>query len=112
VEQSGSDEVEYRGVATPDLPEKPNRLVSSSINFHGSMYYCKSICVSLLDMVEGLLTIAIVTGVLMSAAALTLLEEDHDIKEGGVWTAACLGQGMKDRLEQGKVHFESKTISI
>ena len=53
-----------------------------------------------------------VTGVLMSAAALTLLEDDHDIKEGGIWTSACLGQGMKDRLEQGKVHFETKTISV
>jgi short subunit dehydrogenase-like uncharacterized protein len=50
-----------------------------------------------------------VTGVLVSQAALTLLEEDTGL-EGGIYTGACLGQPFIDRLSSAGFHLESKIL--
>lgn len=49
------------------------------------------------------------TATLLSQAALTVLEEDLQLK-GGAYTPACLGQGYIDRLGKAGFHVESDLI--
>lgn len=56
-----------------------------------------------------LLLIIVVTGILVAEGALTLLEDDVGLN-GGVYTAALLGQGLIDRLEKAGLKFETKVI--
>jgi short subunit dehydrogenase-like uncharacterized protein len=52
-----------------------------------------------------------VTAVLLSQAALTLLEDDVQL-DGGIYTPACLGQRFIDRLDDAGFHLETKTVSV
>lgn len=56
-----------------------------------------------------LLTRSTVTGILVSEATATLLEDDVDLP-GGIYTPACLGQGYIDRLERAGFHFETRVL--
>lgn len=49
------------------------------------------------------------TGVFVAQAALTLLEDDTGL-EGGIYTAACLGQPYIDRLDAAGLHFDTKIL--
>jgi short subunit dehydrogenase-like uncharacterized protein len=42
---------------------------------------------------------------------MTILEDDHDLKGGGVYTPASLGQGFLDRMGKAGIPWETKTIS-
>lgn len=58
----------------------------------------------------GLLIIAFaVTGMLLVEAAATILEDDVQLP-GGVYTPACLGQGLIDRLHKSGLKFEVKIV--
>lgn len=50
-----------------------------------------------------------VTGILLAEAAATLLQEDVGL-EGGIYTAACLGQPLIDRLDRAGFHIETKRM--
>ncbi|KAI5928429.1 saccharopine dehydrogenase [Camillea tinctor] len=87
---AAKDYVEFRGVATPDLPkEKCGKTAISKATYHGSMYF--------------------LTATLLCEAARTLLEDDIGL-EGGVYTPACLGQKYIDRLDAAGFKFETNLI--
>ena len=50
-----------------------------------------------------------VTGILMSQAAMVILEDDPQL-DGGVYTPACLGQHFIDRLHTAGFKFEVDTV--
>jgi short subunit dehydrogenase-like uncharacterized protein len=52
-----------------------------------------------------------VTGVFLAEAASTLLEEDVQLP-GGIYTAACLGQGFIDRLDKAGFKIETKSVTV
>ncbi|KAL2164231.1 hypothetical protein VTH06DRAFT_3447 [Thermothelomyces fergusii] len=81
------DEIEYRGIARRDGGAGERAI--GRAEFRGSAYY--------------------LTGILLAEAASTLLEEDVDLP-GGVYTAACLGQPLIDRLARGGLRFETKRL--
>ncbi len=49
------------------------------------------------------------TGLILAQAAATLLKDDVKL-EGGVYTAACLGQPFIDRLDAAGFAYESRMI--
>lgn len=51
-----------------------------------------------------------VSGLLMAQVALTLLEEDVQL-DGGIYTSACLGQGLIDRAAKAGFKIETELIS-
>ncbi|KAK0646235.1 Saccharopine dehydrogenase-domain-containing protein [Cercophora newfieldiana] len=87
-EEAQKDEIEYRGVAKPDVPGSKTRAFCRAW-YKGPNYF--------------------LTGVLLGEAAATLLEDDVDLA-GGIYTPACLGQGFIDRLDKNGFRFESKII--
>lgn len=52
------------------------------------------------------------TAVLMAEAARTLLEGDHNLEHGGVYTPASLGQGYVDRLDGAGFHLEKGSMTV
>ena len=56
-----------------------------------------------------MLTSFVVSAVLVSEAALTILEDELDL-DGGCYTPACLGQGYIDRLAQQGFTIKSKIL--
>ncbi|KAK2045638.1 saccharopine dehydrogenase [Colletotrichum somersetense] len=89
-EASKKDEIEYRGIAIPDMQSKtacPKAFCRAW--FNGSMYY--------------------LTAVLLAQAASTLLEEEVELP-GGVFTPSCLGQPFIDRLQGAGFNFESRML--
>jgi short subunit dehydrogenase-like uncharacterized protein len=50
-----------------------------------------------------------VTAALLAQAASTILQDDSKRLTGGIYTAACLGQGYIDRLEEVGVKFYAET---
>lgn len=91
VEQAKKDEIEYRGVAFPDTDTAAGRQAFCRAWFNGSVYA--------------------LTGVFLAQAAATVLEDDIDLGGGGVFTAACLGQGFVDRLDDAGFKIETKTLT-
>ncbi|KAJ6446440.1 saccharopine dehydrogenase [Purpureocillium lavendulum] len=88
-EEMAKEEVEYRGVATPDTPTAAGKQAYCRAWFHGSMYY--------------------LTAVFLAQGALTLLEDDVEL-DGGVYTPACLGQGFVDRTNAAGFKIDVKMI--
>lgn len=76
------------------------------------MAACMHVSIHSLDPDEriSLLTF-VVTAVFLAQAAATVLEDDIDLGGGGVFTAACLGQGFVDRLNTAGFKIETKTIT-
>ncbi|ODA79647.1 hypothetical protein RJ55_05241 [Drechmeria coniospora] len=83
------EEVEIRGVATPDTATPSGKQAYCRAWFHGSIYY--------------------LTAVFMAQGALTILEDDLEL-DGGVYTPACLGQGYVDRLHNAGFKMEVKML--
>ncbi|KAK0623181.1 Saccharopine dehydrogenase-domain-containing protein [Immersiella caudata] len=90
LEEAKKDEIEYRAVGTPDEEGSKKRAYCRAW-YNGPNYY--------------------LTGILLGEAAATLLEDDVDLP-GGVYTAACLGQGFIDRLDRHGFRFENKIIDV
>ncbi|UNI14293.1 hypothetical protein JDV02_000937 [Purpureocillium takamizusanense] len=88
-EEMAKEEIEYRGVATPDTPTAPGKQAYCRAWFHGSMYS--------------------LTAVFLAQGALTLLEDDVEL-DGGVYTPACLGQGFVDRANTAGFKIDVKMI--
>lgn len=93
-EQSKGDRMEYRAIGTPDFADKAaaettRQKASCRARFQGGMYE--------------------LTGILVSEGALTLLEDDVQL-DGGVYTAATLGQGFIDRLQKAQFQFEAGLV--
>ncbi|KAL2181408.1 uncharacterized protein P884DRAFT_214393 [Thermothelomyces heterothallicus CBS 202.75] len=86
-EVASRDEIEYRGIGRRDGGAGERAICRAE--FRGGTYY--------------------LTGILLAEAASTLLEEDVDLP-GGVYTAACLGQPLIDRLSRGGFRFETKRL--
>lgn len=57
------------------------------------------------------LTLPQVTAIILAEAALTVLEDEVDL-EGGVLTAACLGQGLIDRLNGAGFKIQTESVLI
>lgn len=53
--------------------------------------------------------IHLVTAILMSEAAVTVLQDDVKL-DGGIYTPACLGQSYIDRVDAAGFHFDISTI--
>ncbi|KAK4192111.1 Saccharopine dehydrogenase-like oxidoreductase [Podospora australis] len=88
-ETASRDEIEYRGIATAEGDAK--KQAACKAWFNGSAYY--------------------LTGILLAEAASTLLEEeDLGLPEGGIYTPACLGQPLIDRLGRAGFHFETNLL--
>lgn len=49
----------------------------------------------------------IVTGIIVSSAAMSVLKGNHKLS-GGIYTPACLGQDLIDRLDSAGFKFEKK----
>ncbi|KAK4137136.1 hypothetical protein BT67DRAFT_372195 [Trichocladium antarcticum] len=90
-EAAKGDELEYRGVGMADADggEEAEGAVCRAW-YRGSAYY--------------------LTGILLAEAAATLLEDDHGLTTGGIYTPACLGQPFIDRLDRAGFHFETKRL--
>lgn len=96
-ESSRADEIRYRAVASGG-GEKPKAYCEAG--YQGPMYTCRSplLALPVIFLGEGQeLTKRKVSAILVSQAALTLLEDDLDLP-GGCYTPACLGQGYVDRM--------------
>lgn len=52
----------------------------------------------------------VVTARFLAQAAVTILEDDIGLGGGGIYTAACLGQGFVDRLDDAGFKIETKSI--
>ncbi|KAL1854316.1 hypothetical protein Daus18300_011502 [Diaporthe australafricana] len=89
-EQTRKDELEFRGVAAPDTDRPVGKQAFCRATYFGSMYA--------------------LTGALLAQAALTVLEDDIDLGGGGIFTPACLGQGLVDRLDGAG--FKIRTESV
>jgi short subunit dehydrogenase-like uncharacterized protein len=85
------DEIEFRGIAEPDVDGEIKERAFVRCWYRGSMYF--------------------LSGLLLAQAAATILEDDLRL-EGGIYTPACLGQGFIDRLDAAKFHFESRVIDV
>ncbi|KND94754.1 putative trans-acting enoyl reductase [Tolypocladium ophioglossoides CBS 100239] len=83
------EEVEYRGIATPDTATPSGKQAYCRAWFHGSMYY--------------------LTAVFLAQGALTILEDEVGL-DGGVYTPACLGQGLVDRANGAGFKMEVKML--
>ncbi|KAI1212306.1 uncharacterized protein F4807DRAFT_415543 [Annulohypoxylon truncatum] len=81
--------IQLRGVATLDTAPEIRKKVWCKAEHSGGMYY--------------------LTAVLLSQAALTMLQDDVDLK-GGIYTPACLGPGYIDRLDDAGFKIETKII--
>ncbi|KAK3937640.1 Saccharopine dehydrogenase-like oxidoreductase [Diplogelasinospora grovesii] len=94
VEEAKKNELEYRAVAQPDVDDAQQQAYCRAW-YHGPAYY--------------------LTGLLLSEAAVTILEQ-HDLEKnlggGGIYTPACLGQPFIDRLDKAGFHFETKMMSL
>lgn len=111
LEDAAKDEVEYRGIGRPDVAGGgEGKVAYCRAWFKGPNYYREYFLRR--ENYGGLLTSAIVTGILLAEAAATLLQDDIDKKlvTGGVYTSACLGRGFIDRLDEAGFHFESKIV--
>ncbi|KAH8909735.1 hypothetical protein BR93DRAFT_965817 [Coniochaeta sp. PMI_546] len=91
IEVAKRDEIEYRGIAEPDVEGPVAERAFSRCWYAGSMYY--------------------LSGLLLAQAASTILEEDLGL-EGGIYTPACLGQEYIDRLDAAGFHFETKIVPV
>ncbi|PKS10342.1 hypothetical protein jhhlp_002093, partial [Lomentospora prolificans] len=87
-ESSKRDSIVYKGTALPD-PIRDGKRAYCEAEYHGSMYNFSA--------------------VLVSEAALTILEDELDL-DGGCYTPACLGQGYIDRLAQQGFTIKSKIL--
>ncbi|EFW99401.1 saccharopine dehydrogenase [Grosmannia clavigera kw1407] len=95
-EQSKRDRIECRAIGNPDFDVatetgKPRQQAFGRVLYKGSIYA--------------------LTGALVAEGALTVLEDDVRL-DGGIYTAALLGQGFIDRLEKAGVEFEAKVIDV
>lgn len=108
-EQASKEDIEYRGVGNPDLEKNVGKQAFCRAHFKGPMYYRKSRFSMLFEI--NILMIDTVTGVLVSQAALTLLEDDTGLG-GGIYTPACLGQPYIDRLHSAGFEFETSIVAV
>lgn len=96
---ASNDMVEYCAVAVPDLDAAAGKGAAAKrmfgkLRFQGTMYGF--------------------TGLLLSEAAMTILENEDKVKKvsrGGIVTPATLGQEFLDRLEQVGCKVEAKLLS-
>lgn len=88
-EDQKKEYIQLRGVATPDAPTETGKQALCKAEYSGGMYY--------------------LTAVLLCQGALTLLQDDLELK-GGVYTPACLGHGYIDRLNELGFKFETKIV--
>lgn len=113
-EEAKKERVEFRGVANPDTEEETGKQAFVRAWFDGSLYYCMcslSLCPNAFFWYcFPLLTLNVVSGVLLASAAETILQEEDLELEGGVLTAACLGQPFIDRLARAGFKMEKKII--
>lgn len=111
IEQSKNHEIEYRAIGKPDGWKENEKIASCKASFNGSMYHREynrgNFCTGRL-----LTTDAIVTGIFLAQAALTILEDDVDLGGGGVFTPACLGQGFIDRVDAAGFRIETKSTVV
>uniref|UniRef100_A0A8H7NAI3 Uncharacterized protein n=1 Tax=Bionectria ochroleuca TaxID=29856 RepID=A0A8H7NAI3_BIOOC len=84
------EEVEYRGTAEPDVKSGSGQKAFCRVRHFGGPYA--------------------LSGLLMAQVALTLLEEDVQL-DGGIYTSACLGQGLIDRAANAGFKIETEIIS-
>ncbi|CAH0026888.1 unnamed protein product [Clonostachys rhizophaga] len=84
------EEVEYRGTAEPDAKSGSGQKAFCRVRHFGGPYA--------------------LSGLLMAQVALTLLEEDVQL-DGGIYTSACLGQGLIDRAAKAGFKIETEIIS-
>ncbi|CAN8096767.1 unnamed protein product [Discula destructiva] len=90
VEQAKKHKIEYRAIGKPDGWKENDKVAFCRAYFNGSMY----------DL----------TGIFLAQAALTILEDNvEDLGGGGIFTPACLGQGLVDRVDAAGFKFETKT---
>lgn len=89
VEQTKKQNLEFRGVARPDLPDSKSKQAYCRASYTGGMYY--------------------LTAMLLAEGAETLLQDDLELP-GGIYTAACMGQGYIDRLNKCGFKFETKIV--
>ncbi|KAK0732862.1 Saccharopine dehydrogenase-domain-containing protein [Apiosordaria backusii] len=90
-EVAKQDEIEYRGVASPDGEEYGKKKAVGRAWFRGSTYY--------------------LTGIFLAEAARTILEESDELGlGGGVYTPALLGRVFMDNLEKGGFHIETQIL--
>ncbi|KAJ2970085.1 hypothetical protein NQ176_g8351 [Zarea fungicola] len=82
------ESVEYRGIAIPDDEDIKEKAFAKA-RFEGSLY--------------------VLTAILMSEAAVTVLQDDVKL-DGGIYTPACLGQSYIDRVDAAGFHFDISTI--
>ncbi|KAM5359447.1 hypothetical protein ACJZ2D_014467 [Fusarium nematophilum] len=88
-EDTEKEEIEYRGIAYPDSEKAAGKAAFCRMWHRGGMYY--------------------LTGKLLAETAATILEDDIQLG-GGVYTPACLGQGLIDRLDNAGLKLEVKVI--
>ncbi|KAF7543343.1 hypothetical protein G7Z17_g10814 [Cylindrodendrum hubeiense] len=88
-EATEKEEIEYRGVAYPDSEKATGKIAYCRTWHRGGMYY--------------------LTGKLLVETAATILEDDNEL-DGGIYTPACLGQGLIDRLDKAGLKFEVKLL--
>ncbi|KAH6888642.1 Saccharopine dehydrogenase-domain-containing protein [Thelonectria olida] len=88
-EDTLNEEIEYRGVAYPDSDKATGKVAFCRTYHRGGMYY--------------------LTGKLMAEVAMTILEDDTELG-GGIYTPACLGQGLIDRFDKAGLKFEVSLI--
>lgn len=116
----GTEYIEQRGIAHPDIEGKSDQVAFCRAWYRGSLYHRKltNVSVSPGAFRKAILFVppnanhsrlSAVTGVLMSQAAMTVLEGEADLPPG-VFTASCLGQPFVDRLDKAGFHIESKLI--
>lgn len=87
-----NDGVEYRGVGTPDLAEETGKRAYCRTYFRGGIY----------DF----------TALIITQAALMILEEDLEL-DGGVYTPSFLARnGFIDRLDKAGFKWETKMITV
>lgn len=86
-----NDEIEFRGIADPDVNGEVREKAFVRCWYQGSMYF--------------------LSGLLLAEVAATILEDDLGLG-GGIYTPACLGQGFIDRLDAAKFRFESRVIDV
>ncbi|KAF7554257.1 hypothetical protein G7046_g6863 [Stylonectria norvegica] len=88
-EDTTKEELEFRGVATPDSEKFAGKQAYVRAWHHGGMYY--------------------LTGVFLAEIAATILQDDLKL-DGGIYTPALLGQGLIDRIGKAGFNMEVKII--
>ncbi|KAH6664886.1 Saccharopine dehydrogenase-domain-containing protein [Halenospora varia] len=87
-EQAKNDLVQFKGIGHPDVSTpKPGRAYCRALYHSGGLYE--------------------LTGIIVSSAAMSVLKGTHKLS-GGIYTPACLGQDLIDRLDSAGFKFEKK----